>query len=406
MPSSDASKAAVPPPNALFLSTGDEPEVVSSSSSFDAGYTQDSTPTPTINHMRAARQHSVSFVSREHNEGQEGGLGVQFVVGDEYDLDDTRPSTPRIRGGLDPFATPANGVSVASLAFPSVSQPVSQAPSAPGSSLDLTALAGATASRLSILSSGYNFGALANGLGAGPAHSQSSGDLSALNIQAAAANGAVPPVPPIPNRYSHMKGMSNVSRLSVSSLNAPQAAPVPIKRESFASPPLLARPLSAAGAGVHQRRTSFRPGTAGTTTTIGESTISVNEKAGDPLSPLNGVFPNSNDSSPPGTAVGSRTGDYSKQGWQRRMQSTALGPDEEPEKPWLKRKDARARASWWLTLIFTIVGFAASFLRCFFGAKDVQLIQGNLCLVLDDDFNGASLDTSKWGYEVELGGFG
>ena len=395
MPDPDASKTAVPPPNALFLSTKDEPEVASSSSSFD--YSRDPTPTLTVNNMRRVRQHSVSFVSYEHTPE----AGVQYVLDDGDDFDDTRPSTPRIRGTLDPFATPVNGASAASLAFPSVSQPVSRAPSAPGSTQDLTSLAGATASRLSILNSGYNFGALANGHGAGPTRTQSSGDLSALNIQAASI--LVPPVPPIPNRYSHVKGLSNVSRLSVASLNAPQSTSAPLKRESFASPPPLVRPLSA---GAHQRRTSFRPGTAGTTTTIGASTISINEKSGDPLTPLNDSYPSSNDSSPPGTAVGSRTSDFSKHDMRRRMRSTALEPGAEPEKPWLRKTDTRARASWWLTLVFSLLGFAASFVRIFFGTKEVQLITGNLCLVLDDDFTGTSLDTSKWAWEVELGGFG
>ena len=48
----------------------------------------------------------------------------------------------------------------------------------------------------------------------------------------------------------------------------------------------------------------------------------------------------------------------------------------------------------------------ASVARCFFGAKTVQLLKGDLCLVLEDDFVGSGIDTTIWSWDVAMDGFG
>ncbi|KAH8113143.1 putative member of glycoside hydrolase family GH16 [Phellopilus nigrolimitatus] len=83
-----------------------------------------------------------------------------------------------------------------------------------------------------------------------------------------------------------------------------------------------------------------------------------------------------------------------------------LGPDDTIEKPWLAKPSPRARAAYWLTFCFALIGVIGSFLRIYFGAKDVQLIKGNLCMVMEDDFNGSKIDESIWAWEVQMDGFG
>jgi hypothetical protein len=74
-------------------------------------------------------------------------------------------------------------------------------------------------------------------------------------------------------------------------------------------------------------------------------------------------------------------------------------------KPWVGKKDNSARISYFLTYSMLLVGIIAVGLRCFYGWRSVSLI-GNLCPVLDDDFNGNDLDSSVWVREVDLGGYG
>ncbi|KAI0315683.1 glycoside hydrolase family 16 protein [Amylostereum chailletii] len=88
----------------------------------------------------------------------------------------------------------------------------------------------------------------------------------------------------------------------------------------------------------------------------------------------------------------------------QRPQSTMLsGPI---TKPWIKHKDVRGRIAYFLTYGMILVGVAAAAVRCYFGWIAVPLL-GNLCLVLDDQFNDTELNTeSVWMREVDLGGFG
>ncbi|GBE85656.1 glycoside hydrolase family 16 protein [Sparassis crispa] len=85
----------------------------------------------------------------------------------------------------------------------------------------------------------------------------------------------------------------------------------------------------------------------------------------------------------------------------KRARSTML--TSEIEKPWLTEKDAYSRLSYFLTYAMMFLGIAGGAVRCYFGWKDIPRL-GNICLVMEDDFN--SLDTNVWYHEVDMGGFG
>jgi hypothetical protein len=87
----------------------------------------------------------------------------------------------------------------------------------------------------------------------------------------------------------------------------------------------------------------------------------------------------------------------------KRPASTMLSG--ELTKPWVGKKDKAARISYFVTYSMLLLGVAATALRCYTGWRSVSLV-GNLCLVLDDEFNSNDLDTSVWMHEVDLGGFG
>ncbi|OCH85998.1 concanavalin A-like lectin/glucanase [Obba rivulosa] len=77
------------------------------------------------------------------------------------------------------------------------------------------------------------------------------------------------------------------------------------------------------------------------------------------------------------------------------------------DKPWLGQKDWREKASWWFTFILMIVGAGGGAILCYTGFKGINLLKDDqICLVMEDDFSGGSLDTSMWAQDVELGGFG
>jgi hypothetical protein len=93
-----------------------------------------------------------------------------------------------------------------------------------------------------------------------------------------------------------------------------------------------------------------------------------------------------------------------------RMRSTMLEDPNTLDKPWVTTKDPYARIAYLLTYSVAFLGIAASAVRCYFGYKSVPLITGNLCMVLDEDFN-SDTDTTfgpngNWFREVQLGGFG
>lgn len=292
------------------------------------------------------------------------------IVEDDEDIPDTTPPTPGATG--DPFITPTA--------------------SAPGSTYNL---AGATASRLSIHSPMYHFGDVAN---AGSRRS-----LDARRVRHASSPSAdntdTPPLPAFP------PNLTRVSRSYVGISELTTGSPAVVhhgKRESFQAPPPMFRPPSA-GLGVpgsgSKRFSAQRPGTGGTT----------------------GSNRSAPDLTPPQSSQGSfsekdamRTVAFHledvnramKGGHQKRMKSSMLAEDEEPPKPWVAVKTTRVRLSYFLTYGVAFLGIVASFFRIFYGTKTVQLLEGNLCMVLDDEFNGPSIDTSIWSWEVEMDGFG
>ncbi|KIJ67349.1 glycoside hydrolase family 16 protein [Hydnomerulius pinastri MD-312] len=94
----------------------------------------------------------------------------------------------------------------------------------------------------------------------------------------------------------------------------------------------------------------------------------------------------------------------------KRMRSTLLEDPSTLDKPWITKKDPYARLAYFTTYGVAFLGIAASAVRCYFGYKSVPMINGNLCMVLDEEFN-TDTDTvfgagGNWFREVELGGFG
>lgn len=94
----------------------------------------------------------------------------------------------------------------------------------------------------------------------------------------------------------------------------------------------------------------------------------------------------------------------------KRLKSTLLEDPSTLQKPWLEKKDPYGRLAYLLTYAIASLGIIASVARCYFGYKSVPMIKGNLCMVLDEEFN-TDTDTvfgsgSNWFREVELGGYG
>ena len=86
----------------------------------------------------------------------------------------------------------------------------------------------------------------------------------------------------------------------------------------------------------------------------------------------------------------------------KRLRSTMLTST--IEKPWIGQKDVYATVSYWLTLLVAFLGVAGSALLCYFSWKNVPRV-GNLCLIMEDNFD--KFDTQfTWQHEVDMGGFG
>lgn len=92
------------------------------------------------------------------------------------------------------------------------------------------------------------------------------------------------------------------------------------------------------------------------------------------------------------------------------MRSTLLDDPSTIEKPWVSNKDPYARIAYFVTYGVAFLGIAGAAIRCYFGYKSVPMLNGNLCMVLDEEFN-TDTDTvfgsgGNWFREIELGGFG
>ncbi|KAG5652321.1 hypothetical protein H0H81_005434 [Sphagnurus paluster] len=84
---------------------------------------------------------------------------------------------------------------------------------------------------------------------------------------------------------------------------------------------------------------------------------------------------------------------------------------EERERQRAKEREddrSRTRAAWWITFTCLLAGAAASAILCWTGIRDVHekmLDESSLCLVMNEDFSGDSLNSQYWTREVEVGGF-
>lgn len=92
-----------------------------------------------------------------------------------------------------------------------------------------------------------------------------------------------------------------------------------------------------------------------------------------------------------------------------RPKSTMLTDTSTLEKPWLTKRDPNHRIAYFITYAFMFFGIAAGAVRCFFGWQSVPILSGNLCLVLEEDFNSADGVFGPNGtffQEVDMSGFG
>ena len=92
-----------------------------------------------------------------------------------------------------------------------------------------------------------------------------------------------------------------------------------------------------------------------------------------------------------------------------RPKSTMLVPTSSLQKPWLQERDPYQRISYFITYGVMFLGIAAGVIRCYFGFKDVPMLPGNLCSVLDESFDsedGLFGDNGKFFREVDMSGFG
>ncbi|EJF59429.1 concanavalin A-like lectin/glucanase [Dichomitus squalens] len=74
------------------------------------------------------------------------------------------------------------------------------------------------------------------------------------------------------------------------------------------------------------------------------------------------------------------------------------------EKPWLTEKDTRLTLAYWIVYFVAFLGVAGGAIRCYFAWKQT-LHLGNLCLVMEDNFDTFDLENT-WTQEVTMSGFG
>ncbi|KAF5364842.1 hypothetical protein D9757_011280 [Collybiopsis confluens] len=80
-----------------------------------------------------------------------------------------------------------------------------------------------------------------------------------------------------------------------------------------------------------------------------------------------------------------------------------------PQKPWITSRDPYKTVSYFITYGMVVVGVAVSFIKCFLDYRNVPLIHGNLCMVLDEDFSNSDRvfgDNGTFLREVDMSGFG
>ncbi|KAF5353816.1 hypothetical protein D9758_010572 [Tetrapyrgos nigripes] len=92
-----------------------------------------------------------------------------------------------------------------------------------------------------------------------------------------------------------------------------------------------------------------------------------------------------------------------------RPKSTALASGTVIDKPWLEKHDPYSRYAYFVTYAVVLFGIAASAVKCYFDYQHVPMINGNLCPVLDENFDsedGIFGDNGVFMREVDMSGFG
>jgi len=92
-----------------------------------------------------------------------------------------------------------------------------------------------------------------------------------------------------------------------------------------------------------------------------------------------------------------------------RPKSTMITSTSAVEKPWTTKKDPTGRIAYLITYLVMFVGIGLGVLRCYTGWKSVPLLKGNLCPVLDENFDsedGVFGENGKFFREVDMSGFG
>jgi hypothetical protein len=92
-----------------------------------------------------------------------------------------------------------------------------------------------------------------------------------------------------------------------------------------------------------------------------------------------------------------------------RPKSTMLTSASTLEKPWTTSRDPYQKFAYFITYGFMFLGIAAGVVRCYFGWMSVPLLSGNLCLVLEENFDsdeGLFGDNGTFFREVDMSGLG
>ncbi|KAI0036401.1 concanavalin A-like lectin/glucanase domain-containing protein [Vararia minispora EC-137] len=117
--------------------------------------------------------------------------------------------------------------------------------------------------------------------------------------------------------------------------------------------------------------------------------------------------------SPPAPSVGSATGSSTPlPGPKPPLPSTLLAEKlRQEDKPWLRERDRRSRASYWVTVAVFLLGIAGAAALSWQGwvqGGGAMIPDSQLCSVFQDDFSSLDVDNSgsKWTRNVSLGGFG
>ncbi|KAF9074578.1 concanavalin A-like lectin/glucanase domain-containing protein [Rhodocollybia butyracea] len=80
-----------------------------------------------------------------------------------------------------------------------------------------------------------------------------------------------------------------------------------------------------------------------------------------------------------------------------------------PQKPWITSRDPYSRIAYFITYGMIFVGVVISGVKCFLDYRNVQILSGPLCMVLDEDFssgNGIFGENGTFLREVDMSGFG